>query len=135
MDTALTAALVTLLPGDDRFPAATTIGLACRLLALDHLRPAAEAALARLPSTFAALSVDDRTQTLRAWEAADPQGFSALVTAAYSAYYTHPTVLAAVEQVTGYAARPPQPEGYTLAAFDEAIAAVPRRHGSLWRDA
>ena len=135
MDTALTAALVTLLPGDDRFPAATAIGLARRLLALDHLRPAAEAAVARLPSNFAALSADDRTQALKAWEAADPQGFGAFVIAAYSAYYTHSNVLAAVEQATGYAARPPQPEGYALPAFDEAIVAVPRRRGGLWRDA
>lgn len=135
MDTALIAALVTLLPGDDRFPAATAIGLAQRLLAIDHLRPAAEAAVARLPSDIADLSADDRTQALQAWETADPEGFGALVIAAYSAYYTHPTVLAAVQRATGYAARPPQPEGHALPAFDEAIVAVPRRHGSRWRDA
>lgn len=135
MAATLTAALDTLLPGNDQFPSAAAIGLDERLSALDHLRPAVDGAVAKLPADFACLSRDDRTQHLQDWEADDPDGFGAFVIAAYSAYYTHPAVLAVVEHATGYAARPPQPQGYALAGFDPAIVAVPKRRGKLWRDA
>ena len=136
MDNAsLKAALATLLPGDDRFPGADDVGLADRLLALEHLQPAIEAAMTRLPADIAARSADDRRQALRSWEDDDPERFGTFVIAAYSAYYTHPAVLAAVQTATGSAARPPQPEGYALPAFDETIVAAPRRRQKLWRNA
>ena len=132
---ALVAALETLLPGNDRFPSARAVGIADRLLTLQHLRPAVETALTRLPSDIATLSAGDKTATLQAWESNDPESFGAFLVAAYSAYYTHPTVLNAVQSATVYAARPPQPEGYALEPFDHTIVAVPRRHRKRWRDA
>ncbi len=130
----LRAALETLLPGDGRFPGAAAIDLVDRMSGIDHLHPAVAIASKHLPADMADRSASERTRLLQAWETDDPEGFGGFVIAAYSAYYTHPTVLAAIEAATGYAARPPQPAGYALAPFDDAVVAVPRRHGKRWRD-
>ncbi len=44
-----------------------------------------------------------------------------MVTGIYSLYYSDPEVLAVVARTTGYTPRSPQPDGYTLPAFDPGI--------------
>jgi hypothetical protein len=118
----LTAVLDTLLPGDADWPSAGS---------LDGMAVEAEAApiLAALPAGFAA----GDEATLRAVEAAQPAAFERLVAAVYLAYYTHPAVRAALERVTGYEARPPQPLGYELPPFDESLLATQRKRAPFWR--
>jgi hypothetical protein len=118
----LTALLDTLLPGDADWPAAGS---------LEAIDVKAEAApiLAALPAGFSAGDED----TLRAVEAEHPAAFERLVSAVYLAYYTHPTVRAVLERVTGYEARPPQPLGYDLPPFDESLLETQRRRAPFWR--
>jgi hypothetical protein len=131
--TTLDALLDTLLPGDADWPAGGTLGLAAAVAA--DLGPAADTLLARVAADFAAGDADARETALRALEAAEPAAFARLVDAAYLAYYTAPAVRAALERVTGYAARPPQPLGYDLPPFDESVLAVQRRRAPFWRKA
>jgi hypothetical protein len=50
------------------------------------------------------------------------------------AYYRDTRVLARIEQATGYAARPPQPEGYTLEPLDPTLLDVVKARGPQYRD-
>ncbi len=123
-----------LIPGDADFPAPGAIDLAAAMLAHARFAAFAEAALVRLPPDFGSLGTGDVIAAVEALEAADPEGFGALLTGLYSLYYVHPAVLEAVERVSGYAARPPQPEGYRLAPFDPAVVAIPASRGRLYRE-
>ena len=62
---------------------------------------------------------------------ADPARFASLVTLVLSAYYQAPKVVAAF----GWPARPPQPMGHVLPAFDERLLEPVRRRGPIWRQA
>jgi hypothetical protein len=99
-----------------------------------RFRPALDALIAVLPGDFAALSAEARTDALKAVEAGKADLFDAATVAIYSAYYTRPHVLAAIEAARGYKAGPPQPGGYALPAFDPEILRVPRSRARLWRD-
>jgi hypothetical protein len=125
------ALLSTLIPGDGGFPAAGALDLP-----LDgHPRFGAPlaAVLAALPEGFAGLASEAREHALAAVEAADPAAFSALQVGLYSLYYTHPEVTAVIARETGYAARPPQPEGHALAPFTPDLVAVPAARAPHFR--
>lgn len=62
-------------------------------------------------------------------DVADPP--ASLVTLVLSAYYQSPEVVAAF----GWPARPPQPAGHALPAFDERLLEPVRRRGPIWREA
>jgi hypothetical protein len=128
------ALLDTLLPGDHSFPGASAVGLGAWIAAEPRFAPALDAVLARLPEDFATREAEAREAILAALEAEGFAPFGTLVVGAYSGYYTHPEVLRAIEAETGYKARPPQPGGYALPAFDPEILAVPRARGPLYRD-
>ena len=132
MKQVLDAVLDTMLPGGDGFPGGA--GSAEWLMAQARFGPALQALAAALPDGFVALSPDARTQALKAAEADIPEVFDAATIALYSAYYTRPDVLAAIEAARGYKAVPPQPGGYELPAFDPDILAVPMARDALWRD-
>lgn len=117
----LTALLDTLLPGDPDWPSAGSLDG----MAVEEAAPI----LAELPADFAA----GDEETLRAVEAAHPGAFERLVSAVYLAYYTHPTVRAVLERVTGYEARPPQPMGYELPPFEESLLETQRKRAPFWR--
>lgn len=124
--------LDTLLPGDADWPSAGSLpGLAAQVI--DDAAP--DGLLAALPAGFAALDADAQEEALRVLEAAQPAAFERLVAAAYLAYYTHPEVRAVLERLTGYEARPPQPLGYELPPFDEALLETQRRRAPFWREA
>lgn len=137
---ALHAAVVdTLLPGDGDWPSAGALGIAdeaLRIAALARtgLEPLRRL-LAALPAAFAGASADAREAALRAASATEPAGFGSALQSSYNAYYTHPDVLGVVKAKTGYRGGSPQPDGYQLPPFDEAMIAVARTREPLWRKA
>ena len=86
-----------------------------------------------LPEDFDELAVDAREAALRACEGTDDFGAALLV--AYDAYYVHERVLGLLEQRCGYVTRPPQPEGFELAPFDESRLTRVREREPFWRKA
>lgn len=127
-----------LLPGNDAgWPAAGTLGLAPTVWEDAARTPEGEAAvrtvLAALPVDYAARPDAARDEALRAIEAAEPDAFARLVASAYNSYYTNPDVLAVVERLTGYEARPPQPSGYDLPPFDERLLDRQKQRPPFWR--
>lgn len=135
---AATVLLNTLLPGDDAdWPAAGDLGLAAQMAEMAALAPGAPEALdwllGALPADFATYTQDAREDALRALEAAQPDRFGQVITAAYNAYYTDPRVRDLIERLTGYPNRPPQPEGYALEPFDESLLDAVRARGPIWR--
>lgn len=134
----LSHVLSRLLPGDSSgWPAGGTLGIEPLLLEDAARTPegaaAVAAVLAALPTVFEQLPDLDKDAALKAREAADPDAFSRLVASAYNAYYTCPAVLTVLEKLTGYAARPPQPLGYDLPPFDEALLAKQKQRAPFWR--
>jgi hypothetical protein len=123
----------TVLPGDGTFPPASATSLAARVAKHDRFAATLAPILARLPQGFGDLPATARIDMMRAVELMDPPAFAAMLTTAYSLYYTHPLVAAAIELTTGLKARPPQPEGYSLKPFDPAMVAVPAAKGRLYR--
>ena len=124
-----------MIPGDADFPEPSSLLLADAMIAHERFGPFAEAMLARMPDEFAALDAAAARKAVEAIERGEPAVFDAFITGLYSLYYVHPAVLEAVEHVSGYAARPPQPLGYELAPFDPAIVAVPAARGRQYREA
>jgi hypothetical protein len=128
------AILATLLPGEGAWPSAGTLGLGVALRA--DLAAADVAALERsLPPGLATLAAPAREDVLRGIETAQPDLFERLVTAAYTAYYVDPRVRAVIERETGYENRPPQPLGYELEPFDEALLEKQKQRAPFWRKA
>ena len=133
-DSRLVAALDLILPGGAGFPPASAVNLADWVGGQPRFAPAIAWLLGRLADGFDKMPASAGYTALEALEAEDPERFGAVVIAAYSGYYTHPDVLAVIEAERGYKARPPQPGGYDLAAFDDAILAVPRARPPSYRD-
>ncbi len=129
----LSAALDVLLPGDARFPAASAVALATRLLDHPALAGPTIAAAERLDDDFADRDPAARIEAVAQLEEDAPALFGRFVIAAYSGYYSTPAVLEAVQLATGYAARPPQPEGYALPPFDARTLAVPASRPPSYR--
>ncbi|MDE0202429.1 MAG: hypothetical protein OXK73_08350 [Rhodospirillaceae bacterium] len=114
-----------LLPGDERFPAASEAGthgvVTDRLVA-----QLGEAALDDLAQTVAAcggplepLSATERQAVVRRFETDHPEQFETLRMIAYLAYYENPAVVRAVRSLGHVYNDAPQPAGYAMAAFDE----------------
>jgi hypothetical protein len=128
------AILATLLPGEGPWPSAGTLGLAAALradLGADDVVALEQA----LPPGFATLAAPSREDLLRSVETAQADLFDRLVTAAYTAYYVDPRVRAVIERETGYENRPPQPLGYELEPFDEALLEKQKQRAPFWRKA
>jgi hypothetical protein len=123
--------LATLLPGDGDYPSGA--GAAAQLRQ-DMAAPDAAAALGEVLAALSPGFAAGDEAALRRIEAALPQAFDRVVTAAYIAYYTDPEVRLVIERLTGYAARPPQPQGYELPPFDESLLEVQKRRAPFWRD-
>lgn len=124
-----------LLPGDGVFPPARATDLAARIAAHDRFGPTLAPVLGLLPDDFLARDPAAQVAALRAVEQAAPDAFAALVTGAYSLYYTHPAVAGVIAALAGAPPGPPQPEGYDVAPFDPALVAIPAARGPLYRDA
>lgn len=134
----LSILLDTLQPGDEaHWPAAGQHGLAQKTREMAALAPggleALESVLEALPPAFPDGSQSSREGMLREIEAAGPEAFEKVVTAAYNAYYTDPGIRDVIEALTGYENRPPQPRGYDLPAFDESLLDQVKARGPIWR--
>lgn len=134
MSDTLNALLSTMLPGGDGFPSAADTNCAEWLSQNAGFRPAIKALLAKLPQGFETFAPGAQSDMLKRIEKDAPEVFDAATVAIYSAYYTRPEVLTAIEAARGYKAVPPQPGGYALPAFDPAILSVPQARGRQWRD-
>lgn len=111
-----------LLPGDELFPAASTVGVQAKLV--DRLNELAgpdvvDQLIAGLEAAGAAPGALDRA-ALEAFERAAPEDFLRVRNLAYLAYYESPAVQAAIRALgfTYHAA--PLPAGYEVGRFDPA---------------
>jgi hypothetical protein len=129
----LGAVLDRLLPANGPLAGASELGLGDRIEEAVQARPHVAALLDGLADGFVELPGEAQDGILRGLEQQAPVPFGALVELAYNAYYTDRRVLAHLERFTGYPARPPQPEGYELGAFDEAALGTIRGRGPLFR--
>ena len=113
---------------DARLTGAGGLGLAAAVDAASlssPLRPALSAELTSLASgDFAALARAEKRARLEALAKQSPELFQLLLRHAYGAYYTHPSVVAAL----GLPARPPFPKGYEVPPTDFSLLAVLARH-------
>jgi hypothetical protein len=133
-----------IVPAHDDVPGAGALGVGSsieatltrsaplRLLFLDGLLTID---IAAGPAGFVTQEASALDGTLARVEAASPAFFAALVHHAYRGYYTHPTVLRALERATGYPARPPQPLGHRIEPWDEKLLDRQRERAPFWRRA
>lgn len=124
-----------LIPGDGVFPAPSAMNLAAVLLAHERFGATTLAIVGLLPSDFVSRSEAERIAAITQLEAEWAPDFESLMTGLYSLYYVHPAALSAVAQTSGYAARPPQPGGYRLPAFDPVVVAIPAARPPHYRAA
>jgi len=129
----MNALLDTLIPGDDNFPSAGSLGLHEALLAHDRFGAPYSAASDLLPEGFADLPSEARAHYVTEIEAREPDLFNGLIVGVYSLYYTHAAVSAVIERLTGHTARPPQPDGHPLEPFDPRLVAIPAVRARLFR--
>jgi len=138
-DVVLGAVLDTLLPPVGDLAGAGGLGLTTEFRRgaelAPHLGTPAIALLRDVTVDFVSADPSERESRLRALETAHPDAFAAVLNLAYNAYYSDPRVLRRIEAVTGYAARPPQPDGYELPPFDESVLARIRERAPFWREA
>ncbi len=134
MNARLDALLDTMLPGGDGFPSASAAGVREWLLGESRFAHALAEVLELLPERFEDQEFDVRAELLAKIEKTAPGRFNDAVLAAYSGYYTRPSVLAVIETACGYKAGPPQPGGYELPPFDESILNVPGSREPSWLD-
>lgn len=140
----LTAVVDTLLPGlpatadQPALPAASQIGLDRSLLRylIDH--PQREQlsqrlhALAQEAGGVENFRLGDETQraaAVQTLEQSDPAAFYAFLLVIAAAYYQTDDVIRAM----GWYVDPPQPRGYPLRLFDEALLASVKTRSALWR--
>jgi hypothetical protein len=131
----LTALLDILIPGDGTFPAPSQLALSDAMASHERFGAMAARMVEALPVNFDAMSKDEQVESIRRIEAEAAPVFDPFMVGLYSLYYVHPSVLAAVEETSGYAARAPQPDGYSLKPFDPAIVAIPAAREPHYRDA
>lgn len=135
MSATLTHLLDILIPGDGTFPPPSQLDLADAMTIHERFGAMASRMVEALPVNFDAMPKDEQVESIRHIEADAASTFDPFMVALYSLYYVHPKVLAAVEETSGYAARAPQPDGYSLKPFDPAILAIPAARGPQYRDA
>jgi hypothetical protein len=131
------AALVdTLLPGDETFPSASSVGAHSALIARWSQRFGA-ASLAELFGRIGAdggplrcAGANERAAAMAAFADAEPDRFAALRRIVYLSYYESLPVVAAIAGLGHDYRAAPQPEGYALPAFDPARDAPRHRRGS-----
>ncbi|MGD9536403.1 MAG: hypothetical protein AB7P52_09475 [Alphaproteobacteria bacterium] len=131
----LRALLNTLLPGDERFPSASEVGL--HGVFADRLRALAGAeALSRLAARLAAhggplaaLAPEARRAVVERLAAEDVDLFGRVRMIAYLAYYESPLVVQSLRSLGHVYNHAPLPDGYALAPFDPGDAFQAPRHG------
>jgi len=125
--------MTSLIPGEGSFPSAGELDLG-ELVQVEARFAAAVVEIMEAAEGLEKLNAEARVERLAEIEAARPEAFGTFVVAVYSAYYTHPLALRAVEAETDYKSVPPQPGGYALQPFDPTILSIPGAREKLWRD-
>ncbi len=122
--TELQALIDTLLPGEDRFPAASQVGVhglvAERLRALigpDALTRVAEA-IRQSGGPLASVPGESRAGIVARLEQEHGALFASVRMATYLSYYQNPIVVDAVRSLGRVYNHAPQPDGYAMALFD-----------------
>ena len=120
----LRALVDTLLPGDERFPAASSVGVhglvAERLRTLigtDGLSQIVES-LEKSGGPLATASQDIRTEIVARFEQEHSDLFASVRKATYLSYYQNPIVVDAVRSLGHAYNDAPQPDGYRMVPFD-----------------
>lgn len=130
------AALVdALVPGDDVFPKASSVGVQDWLM--DKLREMhgadsidqVLAALSLNGESLAALPAEAQTRMVAAFEQNQPELFGFVLRTVYFGYYKAPLVVRAVRQSGHVYNDAPLPEGYDLGRFDPALHAPQQPRG------
>lgn len=133
----LAALLDTIVPPSDGVPGGGDPVFVDRVLvdaSEGYLRAALEGVMRELEAGFATYTPEERESAFATLEAADQAGAAAVVNLAYTAYYSDPRVLRALETSLGYRAVPPQPQGYDLPLFPvESIRREDRERQPTWR--
>ena len=137
----LVAVLNRVIPGEINLPGAGDLGVASAIernvLDSPRLRRIFAEGLAAIDLAawqsndrdFVDLESEQQDTVLKVVERDRPEFFDVLITHTYRAYYVNPRILLAL----GIEARPPQPNGYHLPAFDETLLDNVRRRGRLFR--
>jgi hypothetical protein len=126
----LSAAVDTLLPGDDGsppLPSGTAAGVAAKLEHLVVLQAIASAAQGE--EAFMRADAPGRIAAVRRVEAEMRGPFQALVLQVLQDYYETEAVILAM----GWRAEPPQPLGHVVPPFDETLLDLVKRRGPTWR--
>lgn len=134
----LAALLDELLPGgnDDKLPAAGDIGLVDHveqtLTQIPAVAPVITQGLAKAAELgdFTSVTKEKRTQLVKQIESDDPTFVLTLMFLAYSGYYQHERVIAAL----GMEARAPHPQGYAMEPNDLTLLDGVRRRPKMWRE-
>jgi len=141
----LTLVVDTLLPGlpatasHPALPAASQIGVDRQLA--DHLgqHPQRDRLAGRLgmlvqlagdEQSFVRADMATRIRFIQSLEALDTAAFYAFLMVVTADYYETEAVIRAM----GWPVKPPQPQGYPLPAFDEALLASVKTRAALWRE-
>ena len=120
----LAAFVDVLVPGDDLFPAASTVGtqalLADRLLKLIGTEAVSETVGLLSPGdgSLAGLSPEERVAAVRQLEQRLPDRFDLLRATTYYAYYQNPAVVQCLRELGFVYNDAPQPAGYEMPRFD-----------------
>lgn len=125
-----------LLPGNENWPCAAKLDLGDEITRLSLMEHQADTAWDRI-GNWSLPQVDHENElrdALIAYQLDEPETFQAGLLLVYSAYYSHPQVLAVIEQRSGYAARAPQPQGHPIDL--PGLDPTPLTAGSapLWRE-
>lgn len=93
-----------------------------------------EKMLNSLTEDLTKLDINSAEVQIRNCETKFPAEFSVLLNAVYIAYYESPKVLQRISEKTGYNTNPPQPEGYSLVAFDPELLQNVRAKKPFWKE-
>lgn len=80
-------------------------------------------------SAFGTISARERQSLMETVQKEKSEAFAALITLTLAHYYAQPEVLEALN----WPARPPQPEGHVLPAFNETLLTPVLTRGAIWR--
>ncbi|MSQ34421.1 MAG: hypothetical protein EXR57_01200 [Dehalococcoidia bacterium] len=129
------------IPPVDDLPGAGAMGLAAQVENIAGRVPRLHGSLIKMVGAlsldlhshakggFNSLTTDQQDEALRTIESALPGEFGNFLELVFLAYYSD----SRVHKRIGWHGRPPQPEGYEMEPFDEAILETARKREPFWR--
>jgi hypothetical protein len=126
---AIAAFVDALVPGDEVFPSASSVGVHGVLLMRLRETVGSGAAEALAAAFVSRGGLDAPVPAATLLEAEEPALFEAVLTALYYAYYETPAVIAAIRSLGTVYNDAPQPKGYAMRPFDPAVDLPRERRG------